>query len=147
MEGGDRGIELLGHGAHRGGTDRPAQDGQQGDRDLAGRQAEQEAGEDHAVDVLGAPGVGPHHPEGAEGAGARHVELDHAELGEQPTRVAAVAPVGMAELGHALEVLVDQLVHAAAQQLCDRLTGALPIVLAPFDALGLDGLHHPKRAW
>jgi hypothetical protein len=75
------------------------------------------------------------------------VELDRAELGEQPTRVAAVAPVGLAELGHALEVLIDQLVHAAAQQLGDRLTGPLPIVLAPFDAVGLHGLHHRKRAW
>jgi hypothetical protein len=29
-------------------------------------------------------------------------------------------PIGLAELGHELEVLIDQLVHAAAQQLCDR---------------------------
>jgi hypothetical protein len=86
-------------------------------------------------------------PERAEGPRARDVELDHAELGEQPACVTAVAPIGPAELGHELEVLIDQLVHAAAPQLGDRLTGALPIVLAPFDAVGLHGLHHPKRAW
>jgi hypothetical protein len=105
-----------------------------------------EAGQDHAVDVLGAPGVGPHHLERAEGPGAGDVELDHAELGQQVAAIAAVAPVRFAELGHALEVLVDQLVHPAAQQLGDRVAGALPIVLGPFDTFGLHGLHHPKRS-
>jgi hypothetical protein len=65
-------------------------------------EAEQKAGEDHSVYVLGAPGVGADDLERAEGAGARHLQLDHAELGEQPSRVSAVAPVGRAELGHAL---------------------------------------------
>jgi hypothetical protein len=77
----------------------------------------------------------------------RHRQFEVAELGEQPARVAAVAPVGLAERGHALEVLVDHLVHPSTQQLCDSLTGALPIVLTPFDAFGLHGLHHSKRGW
>jgi hypothetical protein len=147
VEGGHGGIELPGHGAHRGGADRPAQDGQKGDRHLAGREAEQKAGEDHAIDILGAPGIRPHHLEGAEGAGARHVQLDHAELGEQPARVAAVATVGLDELRHALEVLVDQLVHPALEQLGERLAGGGSIILAPFDVLRLHGLHHRKCCW
>jgi hypothetical protein len=53
----------------------------------------------------------------------------------------------LAKLGHALEVLVDQLVHPAAQERRDRVAGALAIVLAPFDPFGLHGLHHPKRGW
>jgi hypothetical protein len=147
VEGGDRSIKLLCYGAHRGGADRPAQDGQQGARDLAGREAEQEAGEDQAIDVLGAPGVGPHHLERAERARARHVQLDGAELGQQPARVAAVAPVGLAELGHALELGVDQLVHAAFEQRGERIAGGGPVILAQFDVLGLHGLHHRERGW
>jgi hypothetical protein len=75
------------------------------------------------------------------------VQLDVAKLGQQPARVAAVAAVGLAELGHALEVLVDQLVHPAFEQLRKRLAGRLAVVLAPFDILGLHGLQHPKRGW
>jgi hypothetical protein len=108
---------------------------------------EQEAGEDHPIDILGPPGIGPYHLEGAEGAGARHGELDLPELGQQPARVAAVPAVGVAELGHALEVLIDQLGHPAFQQLGERVTGRLAVVLAPFHALGAHGLHHPKRGW
>src|SRR5919106_1005797 len=94
-----------------------------------------------------APGVGPHHLERAEGPRARHRQLDVAELGEQVTAIAAVAAISLAQLGHALEVVVDQLVHPAAQQLRDRVPGALAIVRAPFDPFGLHGLHHPERGW
>jgi hypothetical protein len=45
-------IELLGDLPHCGGTDRTAQDRQQGGRDLAGREADHEADEDYPVDVL-----------------------------------------------------------------------------------------------
>jgi hypothetical protein len=147
MERGHGSIELPGHGTHGRRADRPAQDRQQSDCHLAGREAEQEAGEDHAVDVLGAPRIGPHHLERAERPGARHVQLDHAELGEQPAAIAAGAAVGLAEFRHALEVLVDQLVHAAFEQLGERIAGALAIVLAPFEAFSLHGLHHAKRCW
>jgi hypothetical protein len=120
---------------------------QQRARHLAGREAEQKTGEDHAVDILGAPGIGPHHRERAEGPGARHGQLDIAEFGEQVAAIAAVASVGRAELGHALEVLIDQLAHPAFEQLGERMAGPGPIILAPFRALGLHGLHHPKRGW
>jgi hypothetical protein len=79
--------------------------------------------------------------------GARHRQLDGAELGQQPARGAAVAAIGLAELGHALEVLLDQLVHPAFKQLGERLLGSAAIVLAPFEAFGLHGLHHRKRSW
>jgi hypothetical protein len=61
-----------------------------------------------------------------------------------PAAIAAVAPVGLAELGHALEVLIDQLVHAAFEQPGERVAGTGAIVLAPFHAIGLHGLHHGK---
>jgi hypothetical protein len=73
--------------------------------DASGKRSRGRAGsEDHAIDILGA--------------------LDLPEPGEQLTALTTIAPIGPAELGHELEVLIDQLVHAAAQQLCDRLTGA-----------------------
>jgi hypothetical protein len=74
------------------------------------------------------------------------VEFDVAELGQQMAVIAAVASISPAKLGHALEVVVDQLVHPAAQQLRNRLARALAIVLAPFNVLCLHGLHHPKRS-
>jgi hypothetical protein len=58
--------------------------------------------------------------------------------------MAAAAAVCAAELREALQVLINELVHPAAQQLCQRLTRALPIVL---HAVGLHGLHRPKRGW
>jgi hypothetical protein len=96
---------------------------------------------------MGTAGVGPHHLERAEGAGARHRQLDLAELGQQVAVIAAVATIGLAKLGHALELLVDQLVHPAFEQLGERLLGSAAIVLAPFEVFGLHGLHHPKRGW
>ncbi|MGH6901630.1 MAG: hypothetical protein ACREIR_02710 [Geminicoccaceae bacterium] len=50
----------------------------------------------------------------------------------------------MAEFGHALEMLIEQLAHAAFQQLGKRLPGRSAIILAPFHVLGLHGLHHLK---
>jgi hypothetical protein len=105
------------------------------------------AGQDHTIDIFGAPGVGPHHRERAEGPGAWHRQLDGAELGQQPAAIAAVAAIGLAKLGHALEVLVDQLVHPAFKQLGERLPGSAAIVLAPFEAFHLHSLHHLKRGW
>jgi hypothetical protein len=61
--------------------------------------------------------------------------------------IAAVASVSFAELGHALEVLVDQLAHPAFEELGERVASTGAIILAPFDALCLHGLHHPKRSW
>jgi hypothetical protein len=75
------------------------------------------------------------------------VELDQTELGEQPARVAAVSSVRFAAFGHALEVAIDRLGHAAFEQLGERLPGGGPIILAPFHALGLHGLHHRECCW
>jgi hypothetical protein len=72
------------------------------------------------------------------------VQLDHAELGEQPARVSAVAPVGRAELGHALEMAIDGLGHPTLEQLGERLAGGAAILLAPFHAFSLHGLQHRK---
>jgi hypothetical protein len=102
--------------------------------------------QDHAIDVFGAPYIGPHYLERAEGPGARHRQLDVAELRQQPAEIAAVA-LRLADLRHALEVFVDQLVHAAFEQLGERVAGTGPIILVPFDAFRLHSLHHPKRGW
>jgi hypothetical protein len=144
MEGGHGGVELLGHGAHGRRADRPTQDRQERARHLAGREPEHEAGQDHAIDVSGAAGIGPHHLERAAGPRARHVQLDHAELGQQVTAIAAVAAIGLAKLGHELKMLVDRLVHPTFQQLSERLPGTGAIILAPFHALCLHGLQHLK---
>ena len=74
-------------------------------------------------------------------------QLEVAELGQQPAAIAAVAAIALAELGHALEVLVDQLVHPAFEDLGERLAGGGPIILAPLDLLGLHGLHHRECSW
>jgi hypothetical protein len=147
VEAGDCSIELLCYSAHRGRAERAAEHRQERGGHLAGREAEHEAGEDHAIDVSGPPSVGPHHLERAEAPGARHRQLDGAEFGQQPAAIAAVAAVGLTELRHALEVLVDQLAHAAFEQLGERMASGAAIVLAPFHAVGLHGLHHPKRGW
>jgi hypothetical protein len=60
--------------------------------------------------------------------------------------IAAVAPIRLAKLGHALEVLVDQLVHPDFEEFGHGLASALPVIFAPFDAFGLHGLHHFKRS-
>jgi hypothetical protein len=73
------------------------------------------------------------------------VELDHAELSQQPARVSAVAPVGLADLGRALKVAIAGLGHPAFEQLGERLASGAAIILAPLDILGLHGLHHPTR--
>jgi hypothetical protein len=109
MERGHGGIELFGHLAHGGRTARPAEDREQRCCHFAGGQPQDETRQDHAVDVVGAPGVGAHHLERAEGPGAWHGEFEVAELGQQVAAIAAIASVSFAELGHALEVLIDQL--------------------------------------
>jgi hypothetical protein len=43
-------------------------------------------------------------------------------------------PVGLAELGYALEVLVDQLAHPALEQLGERLSGTGATIRAPLHA-------------
>ena len=147
MEGGDGGIQLLGHLADRARADRLPEDRQQRLGDLARRQAEHEAGQDHPLDVTHPAGVSPDHPEGAEPARARHRQLDRAELGQQPAPVAAVAPVGLAAFGDPLEMPVDGRGHATLEQPGQGLAGSAAVVLAPFDVLSLHGLHHAERCW
>ena len=93
---------------------------------------------------MGAPGVGAHHLERAEGPGAWHGEFEVAELGQQVAAIAAIASVSFAELGHALEVLIDQLAPPTFQRLGARLPGTGAIILAPVHALRLHGLQHLK---
>ena len=53
----------------------------------------------------------------------------------QPAVVAAVAPVGRAEFDHAIEVPVDGLVHAAFEELDQRLSGGGAVLSELFRAL------------
>ena len=145
MEGGDRRIEGLGGLAHGAGADPPAEDGQQDDGDLAGRQPEHEASQDHAVGVGGVPGVGAHRLEHAPGSGARHRKLDLPELRHQPPPVRPIAPVRLVPRRHLRQAAVHGAGHPPLQHLLQG-GGGGAIVLAPFNALGLHGFHHPERA-
>ena len=145
VEGGDRRIQGLGDLAHRGRADPPAEDRQQGDGDLAGAEPKHEAGQDHAVDMGRAAGVGAHHRERAPAPGARHAKLDLSELGHQPAAIAAVAPVGFRQPIRRLQMAIDPGRHPTLQNVLQGRGGGGAIVLAPFDPLRLHGLHHPER--
>ena len=94
MEGGDRLVEGLGHLADGRSADLLAKHGKQRLAELAGRQAEHEAGKDDAVNLDLPPGIGADHRGRAEAPGARYAKLDIAEPGQQMASVVAVAPVG-----------------------------------------------------
>jgi len=49
--------------------------------------------------------------------------------------IAAVASIGLAELGQALEVLIDQRVHPAFEELDQGLPCAVAIVFSPHSTL------------
>jgi hypothetical protein len=138
---GDHGVELLGDLADGCWADRPTQDRQQRLADLARRQPQHKARQDHPIDLLGAPGIRPHNADRREPPGARHPEFDVAQLAQQMTRVGAVAPVSLVERRHPLQVLIDRLVHLAAHKLGDRVPPERPIALAPFQPLRLHALH------
>jgi hypothetical protein len=111
VEGGNHRVELLGHRAHRGRADRPSEDGQQRLAHLAHRQPENEARQDHAIDLFGTPRVGTDHRNRREPARARHRQLDIPELGQQMAPVATVAAIGFSARGHPFKVLIDRLAH------------------------------------
>lgn len=144
MKGGDHRVELLGHRAHRGGADRPPEDRQQRPADFAHRQPEDKAREDHAVDLRGATGIGAHDIDRREAAGARHRQFNVAELGQQMPSITAVAPVGLVEQGHPLEMVVDRLRHLALQDGGDRLPAQPPVTLTPLQPVRLHRLHEFK---
>jgi hypothetical protein len=140
MEGGHGGIELPGHGAHRGRADRAAEHRQERGDHLAGRQPQGETRQDHAVDILGALAWARTTLSALQvrvrGAASSMSPSSVSRRRSQPLRRSA-----WAASGHALEVLI------AFEQRDQGLAGAAAIVLAPLDAFGLHGLHHPKRAW
>lgn len=141
MEGGNHRIELLGHRADRGRTDRPAEHRQQRLRDLAHRQTKDKAGQDHAVDLLGTARISAQHADRREAAGARYRQLDVAQLGQQMSPIAAIAPVGPVERSHPIKVLVDRLPHLRLEDRSNRIPAQSPIALAPFQPLCLHSLH------
>ena len=141
MEGGDGGIERLGHLAHRRSAHRPAEQRQQRLADLAGRQPQHEAGEDHPVDLRRAPRIGVNDFGRAVAPRARHVELDVAELGEQMPSIGAVAAVGGIIGVESLEMAIDRRRHPAFDDLLQSLPGEGAVALAPLQAVGLHRLH------
>jgi hypothetical protein len=62
------------------------------------------------------------------------------ELGQQMTRIGAVAAVGYVKRGHAIEMLIDRLIHLVAQDATDRVA-AESATIAPFQPLRLHALH------
>ena len=135
------------HPAHGGRTHRPAQDRRQRLAHLARGQAEHEAGQDHTIDVRGAPRIGLDDAHRVEAPGARHMELDMAQLGQEPAAVRAVPAVGLAQPGHLLQVSRCRSTRSAHLALDDPGQGLAPglaIVLAPLMALQLHRLDNSE---
>ena len=105
------------------------------------RKPEDETGHDHAVELLGTPRVGTQHTNRREAAGARHQQLDLAQLGQQMPSVRAVAPVGHVKRRHPIQVLVDGLVHLAGKNDGNRPAAETAVALAPLQSLRLHALH------
>jgi hypothetical protein len=72
-----------------------------------------------------APGIGAYPLKRAEAPRARHLQLHVAKLGRQ--------------------MAVNRRIHPTGQDLLKRVARGPAIVRAPFDALCLHALHHPKR--
>lgn len=142
---GPGGVQGLGHPAHRAGTDLAAEHRGEGERDLAGGETEDETGQDHPVDVGGAAGVGADHRERREAPGAGNRERDLAELGQQPTAIAPIAPVGLGPRRHLFQVTVDRKRHPVLENPFQGFGAGAPIILAPLDPFRLHRLHHPER--
>jgi hypothetical protein len=149
IEGCNHRIELLGDRAHRGRAHRPPEDRQQRLADLARRHTEHKTSQDHAVDRRRTPGISPQHDARRKSAGARNRQLDVAALGQQMTRIGAAAAVGYVKRGHAIEMLIDRLIHLPAQDGADPVTAESAITIAPFQPLRLHALHQlesPRQA-
>ena len=144
MERRDRLVQGFGDPAHGGGRDRPSEQGEQDLADLAGRQPEHEAGQDRAVDLRGAPCIALQDLARAIVSGARHAELDVAELAQQVTGIAAVAPVAQGAAIEGVEPAVHRLGHPALDDLDQRLAAERPVALAPVQSVCLHLLHHLK---
>ena len=100
---------------------RAPQDRQQRLAHLAGGQTEHEAGQDHAVERRGAARIGAHHRDRRKPPSARHRQLDLAQLAQQMAPVGAVAPVGLVEHRHALQMLVNRASHLVLHDAGKRL--------------------------
>jgi hypothetical protein len=96
--------------------------------------------------MAGAPGIGAHHRERVVAPGARHCELDVAQIGQQVTRVRPVAPVGRVASPHRSQMAVDRGIHASRQDRLEGITRRPAVVLAPVDPLRLHSLHHSERS-
>ena len=145
MKGGHHAVELLGNGAHCCRADRPPEDRQQRLAHLAYRQPENKTGQDHTIELFGAPRIGAQHRDRRKAPGAWHRQFDVAELGQQMPPVAAVAPVGGVEPGHPIEMVIDGLPHLSLQDERDRAAAETTIALAPLQTLSLHALHQLKR--
>ena len=141
VEGRDRRVERPGDPADGRGRDRAAEQAQQDLADLAGRQPQHEAGQDRPVDLRRAPCIAPQNPGRAEAPGARHVELDVAELAQQAAPVAAVAPVAHGAPVETVEPAVHRLGHPALDNLGQRAPAERAVALAPVQTARLHLLH------
>ena len=143
----DRQVEGLGDPAHGRRRDRAPEQGRQNLAYLAGREPRHEAGQDGAVDLRGAPCIALQNLGRAEVPGARHVELNVAELAQQTAPVGAVAPVAHGAGVKVVEPAVHRLGHPALDDLGQRLAAEGAIALAPVQSVRLHLLHHLKRLW
>lgn len=144
VEGGYRRIERLGDPAHRLGADRSAQDCQQRLAHFASGQPKHEAGQDHAVDLGRAPGVGAQHLDRREASRARDAKLDVAQRRQQMAPIMAIAPVGRVLGVELVEIAIDRRGHLIFDDLGQGRPGQWAIILVPFQAVRLHCLHDLK---
>jgi hypothetical protein len=142
---GRRRVQPPSHRARGRGAHRPAQHRQERLADLARRQPEREAGQDHAVDLLDPPGVGVHDRVGAEAPGPGHRKLDIAEFAQQMAAGEAVAAVRLVPRRAPGQVVLDRLRHASLDQLDHRLARQRPVALAPRQSLNPHRPHNLER--
>ena len=126
------------------GRDRAAQQGQQNLAHLAGAEPEHEAGEDGTVDLGCASCIALQHLGRAKAPGARHVQLDVAELAQQMAGIGAVAPVAHGAVVEAVEPAIDRFGHPALNDLGECLTPERAVALAPLKPVCLHLLHQGK---
>jgi hypothetical protein len=58
-----------------------------------------------------------------------------------------MTPIGSPAFGHALEVPVDGLGYSGCEHIDHRRPGGRTVIVTPFHAFGLHGLHHSERGW
>lgn len=141
MKGGNHRIELLGNRAHRRWADGRPRIGSSASLTLRTESPRTKQARIMLVELLGTPRIGAHDRDRRKAAGARHRELDLAQLAQQIRRYEPLRRVGLIERRHPIQMLVDCVTHLAGENEGDRRAAKTTIALAPLQTLRLHCLH------